>query len=118
MADDVTHETVIAAPPDRVWAALTDATAFGTWFRFALDAPFRMGQTTTGKITWRGHEGAPFAARVTAMDPPRRFDFEWPHGQADQPGVPWTQVRFVLTPEGRGTRIAVTESGFDALPEA
>ena len=117
MSDSVSHATLIAAPPATVWSALTDARAFGTWFRVALDGPFRVGERTAGRITWPGYEGAPFLARVEVMEPPSRFVFLWPHGQADQPGVPWTKVAFTLTPEGHGTRLSVTESGFDALPE-
>ena len=46
----------LAAPPARVWHALTDHEEFGEWFRVRLDNPFVVGEITTGNITYPGYE--------------------------------------------------------------
>ena len=40
MTNRIDKTTDIAAPIERVWQALTDHEAFGTWFRVKLDQPF------------------------------------------------------------------------------
>jgi uncharacterized protein YndB with AHSA1/START domain len=120
MQDSVTRSISIAASPDRVWTALT--AEFGTWFRVDLGTPFVPGQIVEGSMTMPGAEGLPFKAECTAMDPPRRFAFRWPQwdfeAKRNLDGIaPWTEVAFTLEPEGAGTKVTVTESGFAALGE-
>ena len=59
---------------------------------------------------------------MIAMDAPHRFAFTW-HPYAidravDYSGERPTTVEFRLERQGDGTRLTVTESGFDALPPA
>lgn len=110
------------ASVERVWAALTDHVEFGTWFRLSLHGPFKVGKVTTGEVTFPGHEGLPFWARVEVMAEPIRFSFVWPMDEAVQPDDPRldekvTLVEFTLEPLGNGTRLTVRESGFEKLPE-
>jgi uncharacterized protein YndB with AHSA1/START domain len=54
------------------------------------------------------------------MEKPRLFAFTW-HPYAIDPDrdysdEPQTRVEFRLTPDGGGTRLVVTESGFDSIP--
>ena len=114
----------IAVPIERVWDALTDHVQFGTWFRVALDQPFAIGQPSTGHMTYPGYEAYRWQARVVAIEPMTRFAYEWPATGGDkalmESGVrvpEWTLVEFVLEPIDGGTRLTVTESGFDAVPE-
>lgn len=70
-------------------------------------------------MTYPGFEHYPWKARVVAIEPQRLFSYEWPHmddeGQVRE-DWPWTLVEFRLEPQGSGTHLTVTESGFDALP--
>jgi uncharacterized protein YndB with AHSA1/START domain len=119
MTDRVEKTIEINAPVERVWRALTDHEEFGTWFRVQLDAPFVVGSMSRGRMTYPGFEDYPWDARVLVMDRPRVFAFEWPHIEApgeDPSKAPWTRVEFRLEPTATGTRLTVTESGFDALP--
>ena len=124
MTDSIIKTIDIAAPVERVWLALTDHAQFGTWFRVALDQPFAIGQPSTGHMTYPGYEAYRWQARVVAIEPITRFAYEWPATGGDkalmESGVPvpeWTLVEFVLEPIDGGTRLTVTESGFDAVPE-
>lgn len=124
MLNSITKTIEIAAPVERVWDALTDHEKFGTWFRVALDQPFIVGQPSTGHMTYPGYEDYRWEARVVAIEPMKRFAYEWPATGGDKElmerstTVPeWTLVEFLLEPVGDSTRLTVTESGFDKVPE-
>ncbi|BAV63900.1 SRPBCC family protein [Sphingobium cloacae] len=124
MIDAIVKTIEIEAPVERVRDALIDHWKFGTWFRVTLDQPFEPGKPSTGHMTYPGYEDYRWEARIVAIDPMRRFAFEWPATGGDKEwmdsGVPvpeWTLVEFVLEPTGSGTRLTVTESGFDKVPE-
>jgi uncharacterized protein YndB with AHSA1/START domain len=120
MTDHIEKAIDLNAPIERVWRALTDLTEFGAWFRVKLDGPFVTGDVSRGHITYPGFEHLIWEAKVVAMDRPRLFSFTW-HPYAIDKGVdysdePPTLVEFRLEPISNGTRLVVTESGFDALP--
>ena len=108
------------APVARVWRALTDYREFGEWFRVALEGPFVPGHSTHGHITWPGYEHLAWEANVQKMEPERLFSFTW-HPYAVDPAVdysaePPTLVEFRLEPTETGTRLTLTESGFENVP--
>lgn len=120
--DRIEKSIDLKAAPARVWRALSDHEEFGTWFRVKLDGPFRVGEVSTGHITYPGYEHCRWTAVVTAIEPEQRLAFTW-HPYAVEPDYdyasePQTTVEFTLEPQGSGTRLTVVESGFDALPEA
>jgi uncharacterized protein YndB with AHSA1/START domain len=105
----VEQEIHIAAPPERVFALLTDPDQIARWMPVTLDprvgGAFRMG---TGEWEVLGE--------VTALEPPRRISFTW-----DFPNRPIgarTEVTFELEPEGGGTRVRVRHTGFVTQEEA
>ena len=49
MTDRIDKTITLRAPRSRVWRALTDSEAFGTWFRAKLEDPFIEGATTRGR---------------------------------------------------------------------
>lgn len=122
MENQIERTIYLNAPTERVWVALTDHEEFGSWFRLSLHGPFKVGEVTFGEVTYPGHEGLPFWARVEVMDEPRRFSFVWPMDETIQPDDPRiddkvTLVEFILEPSGGGSRLTVRESGFEKLPE-
>ncbi len=111
----------IAAPVARVWQALTDHREFGEWFRVKLDGPFVAGEASHGRMTVKGYEHVEWNAVVTAVEPPSYFAFTW-HPYAIDPDVDVSQeeptlVEFRLAAIDTGTRLTVTESGFDRIPK-
>lgn len=119
MPERIERTVNLRASPDRVWRAIGDAQEFGTWFRVRLDQPFVAGTEQTGMMTYPGYEHMPWKARVVAVEPPHRLAFEWPHMDAAgavREDWAWTLVEFRLEPDGVGTRLTITESGFDQLP--
>lgn len=119
--DSIYKEITLRAPLERVWRALTDRTEFGEWFGVLLDGPFRVGEKITGQITHPGCEHMAFEAWVERMDLEQCFAFRWqPHAtdpEHDYSNEPSTLVEFRIEEADGGTRLTVTESGFDAIPE-
>ena len=120
MENKIEKQIELNAPVSRVWRALTDYREFGEWFRVALEGPFVVGQPARGHITWPGYEHLVWEAVVQKMEPERLFSFTW-HPYAVDPKVdystePPTLVGFRLEPTATGTRLTLTESGFENVP--
>ena len=77
MSDTIEKTIDLAAPIDRVWHAISDHEAFGTWFKVKLDAPFAVGRETRGQMRVPGYEHIVWRATVVAIDPP---NFSRSHG--------------------------------------
>lgn len=96
-------------PPDTVWRALTDpdllerwllrptgfAASVGTRFRFVLPHP-SVDEMDCEVLTARPHE---------------QLTYSWTYLRAEYP-VRWI-VDWALRPQGRGTRLLLTQTGFD-----
>lgn len=120
--DRIVRSVVLKAPIERVWRALTDHREFGSWFGARIEEPFTVGGTQTGSITEPGAEHYHWRSTVVTMDEPRLFAFRWPH-PADPhapsyEGEPETLVTFELEPHPEGTKLTITESGFEAVDPA
>ena len=118
--DRIEKEVVMNAPRSRVWRAITDAKQFGEWFRVDMKDAFETGATARGQIKTPGYEHLTLEVQVERMEPERLFSFRW-HPYAVDPDVdyskePTTLVVFELDDVEGGTRLRITESGFDELP--
>ena len=122
MNDRIEKSIDLKAPIERVWRALTDHDEFGTWFRVKLDGPFVPGEVSRGRITYPGYEHLVWEATIQKMEAPRYFSLTW-HPYAVDPTADYsketpTLVEFRLEPTADGTRLFLTESGFEAVPGA
>ncbi|HTS57805.1 MAG TPA: SRPBCC family protein [Terriglobales bacterium] len=123
MNDRIEKQIELRAPVSRVWRALTDYREFGEWFRVKLGGPFVQGQISRGHITYPGYEHVQGEAVVEKMEPKPLFSFIWPHPKslarteysADYSHDPRALVEFKLERTKNGTRLRITESGFDPL---
>jgi len=119
LADRVDRTIEINATPDRVWRVLTSAADLGTWFRVTIE-----GEIAAGREVWMtslspGYTGQRFQVRFKELTPQRRLVWEWHPGAVD-PAVdysrePWTTVTFTLEPSATGTRLSVSETGFNDI---
>lgn len=111
----IAQETTIRAPRARVWQALTSPSQLETWFHCKLKTgEFRVGASVDGVSTYPGCEGKAFSIRIVEMAPHQRFAWNWRPGKAG-PEEPETTVTFELEEIVGGTRVKVTESGFDRI---
>jgi len=130
-AHRIEKSILLSAPRSRVWRAIANSHEFGTWFGVALDGELAPGLELRGKIvptkvdatvaaSQKPYEGMPFHFVVDRLEPERVFSFRWhPYGvdpEADFSTENTTLVLFELTDAPTGTRLTLTESGFDALP--
>jgi uncharacterized protein YndB with AHSA1/START domain len=109
----------LKVPPDRVWRALTNVEELSKWFQVRIEGDIASGTEVWMTSVHPEHAGQRFRVRFAQMTPPHRFVWEWHPGEVD-PGVdyarePRTTVTFTLEPSERGTRLTVSETGFDAI---
>ena len=121
--DRIVKEIVLKAPRSRVWQAISDAQEFGEWFKVDMSGQtFRPGQPVHAKMTYPGYEGMPFEIVVAHVEPERLFSFRWhPYDidpNDDNSDEPMTLIEFELEEVDGGTKLTVTESGFDNVPLA
>jgi len=112
LPDAITREIDIDAPPDVVWAIVTEARHLVGWFSDEAEIDLRPGGAML--LTWHGH-GA-YRARVETVEPLVTFAFRWVLRDGEEP-VPGrsTLVVMTLSPTDAGTRLRVVESGFSDL---
>jgi uncharacterized protein YndB with AHSA1/START domain len=109
----------IDAPPDRVWRALTSAAELSAWFQVTIEGEIAPNTEAWMTSTHPGYEGQRFRVRFTEITPPHRLSWQWHPGQVD-PAIdysrePHTTVTFTLETSGRGTRVVLSETGFDEI---
>lgn len=114
--DRIERELVLAAPPERVWAALTVPEQMAGWFGTRVELDLRPGGDAL--FVWEGEE--PSVSRIEVVEPFRRFAFRW-HAPGGNPALPVeetasTLVEFTLEAIPEGTRLTLVESGFAELP--
>src|ERR1700729_2757223 len=112
LPDAITREIDIEAPPEVVWAIVTEARHLAGWFSDEAEIDLRPGGAMV--LTWRGH--GTYRARVETVEPPVTFAFRWVLRDGEEP-VPGgsTMVVMTLTATDAGTRLRVVESGFSGL---
>ncbi len=121
MSTDQIEKTIfLRAPRSRVWRAIANAEEFGTWFGAKFESGFAPGARVKGRITTPGYEHVIMDITIERVDPERLLSLRW-HPYAIEPGVdysgePTTLVEFRLEEAPGGTRLTVTESGFDRIP--
>ena len=108
-ADTIQRELILPAPPERVWAALTQPDALSAWFGTHASVDLRPG----GQIdfTWDDPATGDHSTNggvIEVVDAPRRFAFRWrpyaPPEQAERvPGSPHASSSpSTRTPMGHG----------------
>lgn len=115
----VTRTIVIEAPVEKVWRAVTEPQHISQWFGRAEFGGSSVGDT--GTLTWPGHD--PLPVRIEASDEPRMVAYRWSNDDAlgappaDVDDSNSTVFTFTLEPLAEGTRLTVTETGFETTSD-
>lgn len=119
--DTISCEIEIAAPPSRIFAALTDGSQLIRWFtdvscpvkEWKMDA--RPGgtysyATVKGTAVVNGVDEFICHGEIVEFDPPRLLTYTWIANWHNDKSLK-TLVRYELTPTAIGTHVKVTHSG-------
>jgi len=114
-AFSVSRTITIAAPLEKVWAAITEPEHIAKWAgsEASISAIEAGG---TGVWTFEGYGSVPVA--IEELDPPRTVAYRW--GNMDSPTIDpvvSTVFRFTLAAVDGGTQLTVVESGFENLAD-
>ena len=114
----VRRTVTIAAPIEKVWAAVTEPQHLSRWFGQAtvLD---ELAVGARGLLTWDDYGAIPIL--IEELDPPRTVAYRWSNESGNailaddvDPGRS-TVFRFTLEDVDGSTQLTVVESGFDTL---
>jgi len=101
-----------AAPPDKVFAALTEPDGLASWFLDSAEIALRKGGTF--HFTWQG--GYSMKGKVKKVEEGRLVVYAWvdklPGGKVVE-----TEARFDLQKKGKGTLLSLTHRGFKKGPK-
>jgi len=126
--DAVVSEIHIAAPPERVFHALTDPGELKRWFN-SPECPvkfWKMDARLGGRYSYATEKGSVVvndisefecSGEITEYDPPRSLAYTWVANWHDDVARR-TVVRWELTPKSGGTQVRVTHSGLSNEPVA
>jgi uncharacterized protein YndB with AHSA1/START domain len=91
-------ERTLAHPPEKVWRALTEPEHLEAWFPTTIEGGLEAG----AELRFRHrHRDLPLMeGEMIACDPPLLLEFRW------GPDM----LRFVLEPDGAGTRLTLTDT--------
>src|SRR5690606_7300991 len=127
-ANTIVKQVVLKAPLERVWQAIADSERFGHWFGAEVDGAFTPGARLQAKIRptrvdpeiakfQEPYDGVAFVLLVERVEPMRLLSFRWHPGGTDvgpdAPDDETTLVEFALEETDGGTRLTITESGFE-----
>ena len=106
----IERDITIAAPIERVWELITQAEHVGRWFG---DAGAEIDLRPGGALALRWEEYGTVHGNVERVDPMTHFSWRWQLRDAGS-----TLVEFTLAATDDGTRLHVSESGFESLDAA
>jgi uncharacterized protein YndB with AHSA1/START domain len=121
----VRRTIAIAAPIEKVWAAITEAEHIARWFgQSAVLDEVAVG--AGGVFSFEGY--GDFPVLIEELDPPRVIAYRWSNDDArrvhsdqvrsDQVDPDHSTVfRFTLEPLASGTQLTVVETGFDTTSD-
>jgi uncharacterized protein YndB with AHSA1/START domain len=104
----------VAVPRERVWLAITEPAQLERWF--APGCPWAIPALQVGATaTFYNTATEPLLATIEVVDPPRQFTLRW-QPEASYPATTLVTT-FLLEAENEGTRVTITEAGYETLPE-
>ena len=102
----------INAPRERVWQAVTDPVQIGQWWP---PNQWEIPSLEVGGLIRFGPPDDLSLATIEVIEPPQRFSFRWHPNEAWS--LPAMVTTIVLADENDGTRLDISESGYENVPE-
>lgn len=99
----------LAAPPSKVWSALTSADQIERWLGVA-EIDLKVGGQIA--VCFVHADGAEMRGVVTRLEPPRLLEYTWREGGAE------SLVRWELEPDGEGDTTLTFTQTIDREPDA
>lgn len=120
LQDTIVREVDVAAPKERVYAALTQPELLAQWFPDAVEGEIKPGERPIFDFGEYGRH----SAYVVATDPFTYVAYRWIPGAIHVPqgftgdvlSEPNTLCEFFIEETGDGCRVRLVESGFASLP--
>ncbi|MBH0776472.1 SRPBCC family protein [Nocardia bovistercoris] len=101
--------TFFQQPPDTVWRALTEPDLLARWL--LRPSGFAAVVGTNFRFTTPDSPADEIACEVLAVEPCTQLTYSWVYSRAEHPAE-WI-VEWTIRAQGRGTRLLLTQTGFD-----
>ena len=123
MENEITRSIELNAPLETcLGTQLHNPISSPSGSKCTIDGVFEVGNVVNCGSTYEGNEAFQWQKLIRAVDPKSYFAFSWSPGEtgADlySQNAGETLVEFRLTSTDTGTRLVITESGFENLPAA
>ncbi|PQO40919.1 SRPBCC family protein [Blastopirellula marina] len=110
MSESIRRELRLPQPPEQVWLAIANRESLADWmypnnFEPTVGHAFNFHVPPNPKA---GFEGIVVRCKVLVCEAPKQLEFSW-----SALNLEGTTVRFLLEPDGEGTRLSFEHAGFD-----
>lgn len=101
-------DTTIDAPPDKVWAAMTNKHS-PMFMGATMETDWQPGSSYTLRGEWNG-KGFTDYGKIETAEPGKELSFtHW--SRTPQPPESYNLVRYRIAPEGKGSRVTLGQFG-------
>lgn len=116
-AQSIDRTLILKAPLDKVWNAVATPEGFAGWFLAKVEGEWKQGNSVV--LNWPS--GSKNEIVLSRIEPKEVFAYQWHPGDsylvADLPVEELTTVTMRLREIPEGTELALTETGFENIPE-
>ena len=105
------YVNTIAAPPEKVWQALTDpAFTQRYWYGTKVESDWQVGSPIT--FVKAPGMGEPDTGKVLVADKPRKLAFSWHIAWGEMAKEKDSRVTFTIEPDGDGVKLTLVHDEF------
>ena len=109
---ELVYVNAIAAPPEKVWQALTDpAFTARYWYGTRLESDWKVGSPIS--FVKPPNAGPPDTGKVLVADKPRKLAFSWHIAWGEMAKEKDSRVTFTIEPDGDGAKLTLVHDEFE-----